>query len=320
MNEFEIITQFFAKHQHTQRADVLLGIGDDCAILETPQDQHLLVSVDTLVSGVHFPLNTQPYDIGYKALAVNLSDLAAMGANPSWFSLAITLPGIDESWLAGFSEGLFSLAQQFNVQLIGGDTTRGPLSISIQAHGFAPKGRSITRKGAQPDDLLYVTNTLGDAGLALQHILNHRELTPDVFFLLEPRLNRPMPRVKEGLLLRDYATSMIDLSDGLVSDLGHILKQSNVGAVVDVDKLPLSATLENAVGLDEAVKLALSAGDDYELCFTIPARRQEEMQHWLHKEHCDVHCIGHITAAKGLYFQQGAKRVALDMLHGYSHF
>ncbi|MDI1352139.1 MAG: thiamine-phosphate kinase [bacterium] len=240
MNEFELITHFFANQHQPHRQDVVMGIGDDCAIVEVPQGQQLLVSMDTLVSGVHFPITTTPYDIGYKALAVNLSDLAAMGANPAWITLALTLPTADQQWLSSFKEGFFGLAKQFQVVLIGGDTTRGPLALTVQAHGFVPHGQAITRQNAQPGDLIYVTNTLGDAGLALKH-LNHEVNIPSQFTeLLLNRLNRPMPRVKEGLLLRNYATAMIDLSDGLISDLGHILKKSGVGALIHLDKIPLS--------------------------------------------------------------------------------
>lgn len=319
MNEFQLITHFFNQHQK-QRPDVLLGIGDDCAILAVPPNQQLLVSIDTLVSGVHFPKSTAPFDIGHKALAVNLSDLAAMGATPAWFTLAITLPAVDKEWLGAFSKGLFTLAHSFNVQLIGGDTTRGPLAISIQVHGFAPLGKSIKRQGARPGDLIYVTNTLGDAGLALQHIMNGIELPKALFAKVAPRLNRPMPRVKEGLLLRDYASAMIDISDGLVADLGHILEQSQVGAVLDLAKIPISYALGQALSPDKALRLALSAGDDYELCFTIPAAQQETLERLLRQEKCEVHCIGRITAGKELLFQQGANYLDLAALQGYSHF
>lgn len=320
MNEFDLISHFFTEQQDIRRTDVSLGIGDDCAILHIPKGQELLISIDTLVNGVHFPQNTAPFDIGYKALAVNLSDLAAMGAVPAWFSLALTLPSVDKSWLAEFSKGLFTLAQQFAVQLIGGDTTRGPLSITIQAHGLAAKGKSIRRQGAQEGDLIYVTNTLGDAGLALRHIQQQVELPPAVFKAIAARLNRPIPRVKEGLLVGDYATAMIDLSDGLISDLGHILKQSQVGALINVQQIPLSNHLKQAVTPEQAIQLALSAGDDYELCCTIPAALQQPFEQWMRKNQASVQCIGQINDSKTLSLQHHGRCIDKNSLRGYSHF
>jgi thiamine-monophosphate kinase len=320
MNEFELITHFFADHIQTQRDDVVMGIGDDCAILEVPPGQQLLISMDTLVSGVHFPVSTTPYDIGYKALAVNLSDLAAMGANPAWISLALTLPSADQHWLSAFSEGLFSLAKLFNVVLIGGDTTRGPLTITIQAHGFVPVGQAITRCKAQPGDLIYVTHTLGDAGLALKH-LNQEIKIPSMFSeALLSRLNRPLPRIKEGLLLRNQATSMIDLSDGLISDLEHILKKSLVGAVIHLDKIPLSTALKQSVSREDALKFALTSGDDYELCFTVPEHKKIQLETLMSLEHCEISCIGHITNTQKLVLQQGDHYIESESLRGYTHF
>ena len=320
MNEFELIDHFFAGKEQKQRKDVILGIGDDCAILEVPSEHQLLVSMDTLVSGVHFPTTTDPYDIGYKALAINLSDLAAMGATPSWINLALTLPELDKQWLASFSDGLFTLAHEFEVALIGGDTTRGPLSITIQAHGFTPKGQAITRDGAKPGDLIYVTHTLGDAGLALKHINQELLLPVETNEALLIQLNRPFPRIKEGLLLRNQATSMIDLSDGLISDLGHILKKSGVGAEVDLSAIPLSASLRGSLALEDALKLALTAGDDYELCFTIPKHKQKQLEELMKESNCTISCIGHITENHKLILRYGDKIFDSDSLHGYSHF
>ena len=320
MNEFALITHFFANQKQTQRQDVVLGIGDDCAILKVPAEQQLLVSMDTLVNGVHFPLATAAYDIGYKSLAVNLSDLAAMGATPAWFSLALTLPCFDESWLHNFSSGLFDLAQQCNIQLIGGDTTRGPLAITIQVHGFAAAGKAITRKGARAGDLIYVTNTLGDAGLALQHIQGRVQLSDAVVEKLLIQLNRPFPRIKEGLLLAPYATAMIDVSDGLVADLRHILKQSKAGALVHIEQLPLSSELKNSLDYAAATQLALTAGDDYELCFTIPADKKEQVEQLMHQEQCAITCIGQITASGLLDLQQDHQSIDNSTMCGYSHF
>lgn len=320
MNEFSLITHFFTNSQQTERQDVVLGIGDDCAILKVPPAQQLLVSMDTLVNGVHFPFETAAYDIGYKSLAVNLSDLAAMGATPAWFSLALTLPSLDKSWLEDFSSGLFDLARQFKIQLIGGDTTRGPMTITIQVHGFSPEGRAITRKGAQPGDLIYVTNTLGDAGLALRYIQGHIQLADSVVAPLLTQLNRPLPRIKEGLLLAPYASAMIDLSDGLAADLRHILRQSNTGALIHIEKLPLSKDLQKSVDYATATQLALTAGDDYELCFTIPVDKQHEVEQLMHQEHCAISCIGQITASGLLDLQQDHQSIDNSGIQGYSHF
>jgi len=320
MNEFELIAHYFAERKQNKRDEVILGIGDDCAILDLPQDKQLLMSMDTLVNGVHFPENTSPYDIGYKALAVNLSDLAAMGATPAWFSLALTLPNADKEWLSAFSEGLFALAEEFNVYLVGGDTSRGPLAITIQVHGFTPPGKAVTRRGAQVDDWIYVTNYLGDAGLALKYIQGQVQVSSNVLPLVLGQLNRPYPRVKEGLIVVNYATSMIDLSDGLISDLGHILKQSKVGALVNVAHLPLSPELKGSLTFSEAVKLALSAGDDYELCFTIPGDKKEKIEELMQKEGYIITCIGQITANQQLLFQEGNQLLDKGSLQGYSHF
>lgn len=320
MNEFELINHFFADQQAVQRQDVIHGIGDDCAVLTVPAGQQLLVSMDTLVSGVHFPVATQPYDIAYKALAVNLSDLAAMGANPAWISLALTMPCADKAWLAAFSQGLFALAKQFEVALIGGDTTRGPLSITIQAHGFVPEGQAVLRHGAQPGDLIYVTNTLGDAGLALKYLQKEQQVQEALLSPLLAQLNRPFPRVKEGLLLRNYASAMIDLSDGLIADLLHIMKKSGVGALIHVEQLPLSHALRQSVTAAEALQLALSAGDDYELCFTLPAHKKEELEQLMNKAHSAISCIGQITAPQQLELLYNNKPFNPQSWQGYTHF
>lgn len=320
MNEFALINNFFERQKQAFRQDVILGIGDDCALLQVPDAHQLVVSMDTLVSGVHFPESTPAYDIGYKALAVNLSDLAAMGATPAWFTLALTLPRVDIDWLTDFSAGLFKLAQQFNIQLIGGDTTRGPLTITIQAHGFVKPFKAVTRSGARPGDLIYVTNTLGDAGLALRAIQKKITLPDPVLSILQAQLNRPFPRIKEGLLLSAYASAMIDLSDGLISDLGHILKQSNTGALVHVTQLPLSKEVKNSVDLQTAVRLALSAGDDYELCFTIPAALKTQVGLKMKSAHCSIQCIGQVTNSGLLELYQDGQLLQENDLKGYSHF
>ncbi len=318
MNEFDLIRRYFANHK-PQRKEVVCGIGDDAAILDVPIDQQLIITVDTLIEGIHFPKDTSPQDIGYKSLAVNISDLAAMGATPAWITLAITLPKAEEKWLHQFSDGLFSLAEMYDMDLIGGDTTKGPLTITIQAHGFVPKGKAITRSGAQPGDLIYVTNTIGDAGLALQHVHNKLKLQLPYVDKILACLNRPQPRIKEGLLLRGNATAMIDISDGLAADLGHILQRSGVGAVVDVDRIPCSTALLNSVSKEAAYHLALTSGDDYELCFTLPTNLQAQVEKIMADQGCSITCIGHTQATHKLELLLNNQPFVLHN-KGYLHF
>lgn len=325
LNEFELIEHFF-KQQAQQRSDVILGIGDDAALLKIPAGQALAVTTDTLISGVHFPEHTKPYDIGYKALAVNLSDLAAMGAEPAWISLALTLPEANQIWLEEFCNGLFALIKQFNLQLIGGDTTRGHLSITITAQGFMPADNALKRHGAQPGDKIYVTGTLGDAGLALQLIKNNnvysvcrKILTEKEEQFIFQRFNRPEPKIKTGLALRNVASSAIDISDGLAADLTHILQASNVGAAIIVDDLPLSSALKK-INLIDALTLALSAGDDYELCFTVSPQKEQTLKQAFEKINCLYTCIGFIEEDLGLHLQyRNGQAFVLDKI-GFQHF
>jgi len=263
--EFDLIQRYFS-HIGAPRDDVALGIGDDCALLQVPEGQQLAVSIDTLVEGVHFVAGSDPESLGHKALAVNLSDLAAMGARPAWVTLALTLPLADADWLAAFSQGFAALARQTGVQLVGGDTTRGPLSISIQVHGFIGIDGALRRSGAAPGELIAVTGHLGDAGLALQQQLAGTPRTP-----LWQRLERPLPRLAAGQSLVGLASAAIDISDGLVADLGHICRASGVGASLELSRLPLSPAVHEQVQGSGDWSLPLSAGDDYELCVTVPA-------------------------------------------------
>ncbi|HVE44057.1 MAG TPA: thiamine-phosphate kinase [Gammaproteobacteria bacterium] len=298
MDEFSLIEKYF-KNQKISRPDVLLGIGDDAALVSAPLNCLLVLSIDTLIEGIHFTPQTLPLDIGHKALAVNLSDLAAMGAEPAWLTLALTLPEVNTQWLDGFTSGLYQLANQFNMQLIGGDTTRGPLTVTIQAHGFVPPHQALCRHGAKVGDKIYVSGTLGDAGLGLQVALNNRNIPiQDKLFVLQ-RLNKPTPRIQLGILLREIATSAIDISDGLLADLNHILKSSHVGAQITAKNLPLSRALQR-LPLAEAQKLSLTAGDDYELCFTIPPENEKELMTRLSHLEINCCCIGEIEAEPGL--------------------
>ncbi len=267
MGEFDVIRHFFQRPP--RRKDVVTGSGDDCALLRVPADALLAISTDTLVSGVHFFADTDPLRLGHKALAVNLSDLAAMGAEPRWVSLALTLPEIDEAWLGRFAQGFLELADFFNVDLVGGDMTRGPLSITVSIQGVVPEQGALHRNGASPGDAIWVTGELGAAALALQHQLGQVALSNEQWLPLRERLEKPAPRILAGMALRGLASSALDISDGLASDLGHILAASGVGAQVELERLPLPPAL---LAQPDALRwqLALAGGDDYELCFTVP--------------------------------------------------
>ncbi|WP_341503112.1 thiamine-phosphate kinase [Gallaecimonas sp. GXIMD4217] len=315
--EFSLIDQYFKGRGH-QRKDVVLGIGDDCALLKMPEQNLLAVTTDTLVAGVHFHHDAPPRAIGHRAVVVNLSDLAAMGADPAWLSLAITLPEADEQWLAEFSAGVVELCEYYGVALVGGDTTRGPLSITITAQGTVPQDKQLTRGGAKPGDWLYVTGTLGDAGLGLALIEGREEATADHREYLLNRHYYPTPRLLAGQCLRGVATSAIDLSDGLASDLGHVLDASGCGANLFLEKIPLSQAMVGTVPLDKALEYALAAGDDYELLFTIPEAQKGALDTLLAHSGVKHSCIGQLRGGKGISFLNHGQPVELD-LKGYEH-
>ncbi|MFQ3264272.1 MAG: thiamine-monophosphate kinase [Colwellia sp.] len=318
MKEFELIKHFFTK-QKVKRKDVVHGIGDDCAVLAPILNQNIVVTTDTLVAGVHFPFETSPRAIGHKAVAVNLSDIAAMGAKPSWLSLAITLPDIDEAWLLEFCEGVFELCDFYNVELIGGDTTQGPLSITITAQGLTPEGSYLSRSGAKSGDWLYVTGELGDAALALQQITGKVDLEPQFIDVIRNKLDYPKPRVLAGQTLRQYASSAIDLSDGLISDLGHICQASNVGANVVLDALPLSTIMRDSLLADDAITLALSGGDDYELLFTVSEDNKVGMETAMLHAGTPVTCIGQLNASHTISTTLNNKPIPINTA-GFEHF
>lgn len=320
-SEFDIIRQYFMHNE--ARADVVFGIGDDAAILDISQhhqQQQLVQSVDTLVAGVHFPIETSPQDIAYKALAVNLSDMAAMGAEPAWFTLAISLPDDNAAWLKAFSESLFSLAKIYNVQLIGGDTTNGPLCISITINGFVPEGKALTRNTAEVTDKIYVSGTIGNAALALAAWQGDCLLREESMSYLNEKLNRPQPQVELGILLREYASACIDISDGLIADLQHITDNSKVGATIHFEKIPLSQEFKLNI-TDEALllPLALSGGDDYELCFTIPENKQLEFEKQVKEHKIPVTCIGEIESQQDVRCLLNSKEIDIQGT-GYEHF
>ncbi|MGL5700290.1 MAG: thiamine-phosphate kinase [Kluyvera sp.] len=318
--EFSLIARYFDRVRNA-RLDVETGIGDDCALLNIPEKQTLAISTDTLVAGIHFLPDINPADLAYKALAVNVSDLAAMGADPAWLTLALTLPTIDEAWLAAFSDSLFEQLDYYDMQLIGGDTTKGPLSMTLGIHGYVPMGRALKRDGAKPGDWVYVTGTPGDSAAGLAILLN--QLTVDVAedaAYLRQRHLRPTPRILQGQALRDLASAAIDLSDGLISDLGHIIKASGVGARIDLDALPYSDALRRHATPEQACRWALSGGEDYELCFTVPELNRGALEVALGQLGTPFTCIGQMSAdIEGLHFMQDGKEITLDW-KGYDHF
>ncbi|EFR1911550.1 thiamine-phosphate kinase [Salmonella enterica] len=318
--EFSLIARYFDRVR-SSRLDVETGIGDDCALLNIPEKQTLAISTDTLVAGNHFLPDIDPADLAYKALAVNLSDLAAMGADPAWLTLALTLPEVDEPWLEAFSDSLFELLNYYDMQLIGGDTTRGPLSMTLSIHGYIPAGRALKRSGAKPGDWIYITGTPGDsaAGLAvLQNRLLVAEETDARYFI--KRHLRPTPRILHGQALRDIASAAIDLSDGLISDLGHIVKASGCGARVDVDALPKSDAMMRHVDAGQAQRWALSGGEDYELCFTVPELNRGALDVAIGQLGVPFTCVGQMSAdVEGLNFVRDGMPVTFDW-KGYDHF
>lgn len=268
MAEFDLIERI--RSRVPARADVVLGIGDDAAIVQVPANCQLVVCADTLNAGVHFPLDTAPADIGWKSLAVNLSDLASMGARPAWCTLSLSIPVDDAAWVDGFLDGFLGLAGQYGIALIGGDTTRGPLSISVTAHGLVEPGRALRRDRAQLGDDVWVSGTLGDAAAALELLtgINTATSVQAEMLFLRARLDRPQPRVALGLRLAGIATAAIDISDGLFSDLGHVCRASNLGAAIQLDALPCSPELAQSFDAAKRCGFQTAGGDDYEICFT----------------------------------------------------
>jgi len=276
MDEFALIEKFFV---NDDRADpsVQLGIGDDAAVLTIPAGQQLVISMDSLHQGIHFPEATPAFAIGYKAVAVNLSDLAAMGALPKYATLSLSIPEVEQRWLGEFSQGLFSALNPHTVDLVGGDFSRGPLSITLQMHGLLPIGTAILRSTANPGDLIYVSGQLGDAALALQVLKGGVNLSDKEFSRVLPALNLPQAQVAMGLALRGIATAMIDISDGLSNDLPRLLSASHCGAKVDLQKLPISDVLSDTMEAQAAFQCAFIGGDDYQLCFTAKPSAQQEL-------------------------------------------
>ncbi len=319
MKEFELIKKYFQDKTSTH-PNTVLGIGDDAAILKLSQNEQLVVSVDTIVSGIHFLPDTSAAAIAYLALAVNLSDMAAMGAIPRWFTLALTLPNANEQWLSEFSRGLFDLASQYDIELIGGDTTQGLLTVTIQIMGTLTDAKALLRSGAKAGDKIYVSGYLGDAGLGLEMLQGKREVSAPYREYLQRRYQYPEPRVKFAQSLLNIANSAIDISDGLAADLNHILEKSGVGATIFSSHLPLSEALKKSVNPEDALYLALAAGGDYELCFTISAEYEKDLQRLSQALTLPCTCIGEVKAGAGLEIVDGHDRVIPVKSLGWEHF
>jgi thiamine-monophosphate kinase len=318
LSESALIERYF-RRLGAQRADVALGIGDDAAVLNFPRDAQLVAATDTLVAGVHFPPATPPAAIGHRALAVNLSDLAAMGARPAWALLALTLPEADADWLAEFSAGLARLAHAHNVALVGGDTTRGPLSVTLQLLGCVPPGTALTRAGGHAGDELFVSGTPGDAGAGLA-LLERRLTAPAAAAAhLRERFLAPAPRVALGERLRGYASACIDVSDGLLGDAGKLAQASGTGLTLEFESVPVSEPLAETLGLDAARELALTAGDDYELLFSVRAADCARLARELPPQRWNYHRIGVLRADAGVAVTRGG--TVMEFSHsGFQHF
>ena len=319
MDEFALIKHFFEQPNAAAGKDnphLLKGIGDDCAVLRVPSDKDLVFSLDTLVEGVHFPLNADAAELAWRLLGAAVSDLAAMGAQPNNFTLALTLPALDQQWLQRFSENLALAANQYQITLAGGDTTKGPLTLSAQVQGFVDRGQALLRNGAKLGDLVCVTGTLGDsrAGLSL---LDAQELSSEQRYLMA-RYYRPEPRVSTGMLIKDYASACIDISDGLLADLGHILNQSEVGAKLSRESIPMSEQMQN-VAAEKSLSWALSGGEDFELCFTVPKQKWPMLQQALQGHSVQVSQIGEVVAQAGIQMLQDDVWQQIEKA-GFNHF
>jgi thiamine-monophosphate kinase len=327
LGEFELIRRFFMRDAKAcgagAEAGVILGIGDDAAVLALPPGTELIAAVDTIVEGRHFPQGTDARSIGHRALAVNLSDLAAMGATPAWATLALTLPSADAAWLTRFSAGLLELADEYGVALVGGDTTQGPLTVSVQVLGHVPRGTALRRSGASDGDLLAVTGTLGDAGAGLAFsaastAAKSGPASPDAAALVQ-RFDYPTPRVRFGLAARGIASAAMDLSDGLLGDLPKLAQASGLAARVAVERLPLSEAMRAAVNLAQAREWALAAGDDYELLLAVPPARWTDLEAAAARLNLRLTAVGELRGGVGVTWSLDG-RDFLPVSRGYEHF
>ena len=315
--EFELIKRHFTR----PAANAVLGVGDDCALVDVTNGMDLAVSTDTMVSGTHFFPDVNPENLGHKALAVNLSDIAAMGGMPYWAMLALTLPNVDHDWLAAFAKGFFDLAQEYNVSLIGGDTTRGPaLVMTVTIMGEVPAGAALRRGGAKAGNDIWVSGNVGDAALAVAHRYGRIVLDATDYHEAVMRLYEPSPRVALGQALRGLATAAIDISDGLLADLTHICRLSGVGATVDLGSVPVSSIGMKHINSDEGRNAILAGGDDYELCFTAHPNSRESIEDLTDVLGIPITRIGQIKRGKGVsLLGADGKPVKIDG-RGYDHF
>ena len=334
MGEFDLIERYFKAPARAMRANdavqsdkIALGIGDDCAVLQPTTGMQLAISSDMLVEGRHFFADIDPFKLGHKALAVNLSDLAACGAKPLAFTLALALPKADEAWLAAFSRGLLALAAEHNCALIGGDTTQGPLNICITVFGEVPQKQALLRSGAKAGDDIYVSGTVGDARLALEHFRGNVNLLPDLFAQARTRMETPTPRVALGMALRGIANSAIDVSDGLLGDLGHILKQSKVGASIDTSFTinliaikSINTPAKCQFTPKKQLEYTLAGGDDYELAFTAPIAMREAVQAASLASETKVTRIGSVEAELGLRLVDANGKSVVNDFGSWDHF
>jgi thiamine-monophosphate kinase len=321
LDEFELIARFFSRPARAK--SVALGVGDDAAVLAPAPGHEVVASVDMLVAGRHFVADADPEALGHKALAVNLSDLAAMGATPRWALLAGALPDADAAWLAAFARGFYAEADAYGVDLVGGDTTRGPLNLCVTILGEVPAGTALTRGGAAPGDAIYVSGPLGDAALAVAAMAGRIALDAATLHACRARLDRPTPRVALGIALRGVASAAIDVSDGLVGDLRHIVERSNAGAVVDLAAIPRSPALAALLaGAQRATALSclLAGGDDYELCFTVPNAAASEVAAIASSVGLPLARIGAITAARDLVVRDESAARLSPLPRAFDHF
>ena len=317
MNEFSIIKEFFDRESISE--SVRCGIGDDCAVLVPPKGQNLVMSIDTLVAGRHFPDNAKPGDIAARSVHCAVSDLAAMGAEPLWFTLALTLPVVDSAWLSAFSEGLFRASGQYGIKLVGGDTTAGPLTISVQVHGAVPAKSTLMRSGASVGDHIFVTGTLGDGRAGLDAILGKLDLDERSARYFHKKYFQPEARIRAGLLLRYMASACIDVSDGLLADLGHLCEASEVAARLDSSRLPMSQELLASVPTGTCLEWALTGGDDYQLCFTASKENAEQLKAQSRTRALDVTWIGEIVEGRGIKDSKTGQEYRFKQT-GFSHF
>lgn len=314
-SEFDIIRRYF-----TRQNSAVLSVGDDAALVEVTPGYQLAISTDMLVSGRHFFPDADPFKLGHKSLAVNLSDMAAMGALPRWATLSLALPDVNEPWLEKFSDGFFALADKFNIALIGGDTTKGSLNICVTIMGETKPDEALRRDGAKVGDEIWVSGNLGDAALALAALQQRIILPPDVSAQCEAALHTPQPQVTLGLALRGIANSAIDISDGLLADLGHILERSNLGAEIYFDKLPASKILRTRLSDPLAQQCLLAGGDDYQLCFTAPTALREQVIKAGNSANVAVTCIGRMVAENKLTLLDTDNRAMKIRATGFDHF